>query len=100
MDTMFSLKDPRLHFRRKKLQKICLHGFFWKNFLKKAIFGCFSYSIPYISEPRLNKESMVSCIAQTFHRQHFSLKMTSKIFPYSVFWAKKDEKTIEIFKNL
>ena len=93
---MFSLKnaqDPRLHFRRKKFfKKTRLHGFFSKEVLKNAFFDNFSSLISYISELRPNTMSMVSYIVQAFYRLHFRLRITSKIFSYSVFFGKKGDK--------
>ena len=67
-------------------------GFFQKKFWKNALFDNFSSLISYISKLRPNTMSMVSWIVQAFYRLHFGLKMTSKVFSYSVFLGKKEDK--------
>ena len=81
MDTIFLLKvaqDPRLHFCQKSWKK-STSWFFSKPVLKNAIFECFLSLILYIPGVRPNTESY---IVRTVDMLHYSLKVTSKLFPY------------------
>ena len=88
---MFSLKvahDPRLHIRRKNFRKkFRFHGFFLKRIFEKTLFLTFLYSIPYITELKLNTGSMVSYIVEAFHN-YILPKIDVKVFLHTWYsWA-------------
>ena len=101
-DTMFSLKvaqDPRLHFRRQKIEENLASWVFFRRIFEKTLFlAVFFCLIPYFSEPRPDTEFMVSILYKRFICCYtFAKKWRQKFFWDLVFWEKKGWKKCRFF---